>query len=398
MFLDLICRRNPDLVTDAIALHQQGRIPANSYVIDLDTVRENARQLRAAGDRHKLSVFAMTKQMGRNPAFCRALREGGIEAAVAVDMECARVTRRAGLRIGNIGHLVQVPRAEADAAASLEPAYWTVFNDEKAAEAAKASARRGQSQALLARIQAPGDLFYKGHEGGFDADAIVAVADRLDALPDARFAGIVTFPALLFDHAARKVLPTRNLGTLEAAADKLRAAGRRDLQINAPGTNSAVLFETLAAAGATQVEPGHGLTGTTALHIFEDLPERPAAVYLTEVSHHYGGKAYCFGGGLYIDPIFPAYDLKAVVATEPTTAASTWLSVEIPPPEAIDYYGMIDVPAGRVVRPGDSVVFGFRIQAFVTRAYVVGVAGIGSGNPTPQGIFTALGAPASWPA
>ena len=72
-----------------------------------------------------------------------------------------------------------------------------------------------------------------------------------------------------------------------------------------------MLFETLAAAGATQVEPGHGLTGTTALHIFEDLPERPAAVYLTEVSHHYGGKAYCFGGGLYIDPIFPAYDLKA---------------------------------------------------------------------------------------
>ena len=99
----------------------------------------------------------------------------------------------------------------------------------------------------------------------------------------------------------------------------------------------------------------------------------------------------------YIDPIFPAYDLKAVVAAEPTTAASAVLSVEIPPPEAIDYYGMIDVPAGRVVRPGDSVVLGFRIQAFVTRAYVVGVAGIGSGNPTPQGIFTALGAPASWP-
>ena len=43
-------------------------------------------------------------------------------------------------------------------------------------------------------------------------------------------------------------------------------------------------------------------------------------------------------------------------------------------------------------------VTGNAFQAFVTRAYVVGVAGIGSGNPTPQGIFTALGAPASWPA
>src|SRR5262249_56717962 len=129
----------------------------------------------------------MTKQMGRNPAFCRALREGGIEAAVAVDMECARVTRGAGLAIGNIGHLVQVPRAEADAAAALEPAYWTVFNDEKAAEAAKAAARRGRSQTLLARIQAPGDLFYKGHERGFDADAIAQRADMPDGIPGARF-------------------------------------------------------------------------------------------------------------------------------------------------------------------------------------------------------------------
>src|SRR5882724_7441203 len=312
MFLDVICRRNPSLVTDAIALHQQGRIPANSYVIDLDTVRANASQLRAAGDRHGLKVFAMTKQMGRNPAFCRALLEGGIDASVAVDMECARVTHRAGLRIGNIGHLVQVPRAEADTAAALAPDYWTVFNDEKAAEAAAASRRRERSQALLARIQAPGDLFYKGHEGGFDADAITTVADRLDALDRAWFAGITTFPALLFDHAKRRVLPTRNLLTLEAAAERLAAAGRRGLQINAPGTNSAVMFEALAAAGATQVEPGHGLTGTTALHAVEDLPERPAAVYLTEVSHHYGGRAYCFGGGLYVDPIFPAYEIKAV--------------------------------------------------------------------------------------
>jgi predicted amino acid racemase len=398
MFLDVICRRNPALVTDAIALHQQGRIPANSYVIDLDTVRANASQLRAAGDRHRLKVFAMTKQMGRNPAFCRALLEGGIVASVAVDMECARVTHRAGLRIGNIGHLVQVPRAEADAAAALAPDYWTVFNDEKAAEAAAASRRRERSQALLARIQAPDDLFYKGHEGGFDAAAAATVADRLDALDGARFAGITTFPALLFDHAQRRVLPTRNLHTLEAAAERLAAAGRRDLQINAPGTNSAVMFEALAAAGATQVEPGHGLTGTTALHAVEDLPERPAAVYLTEVSHHYGGRAYCFGGGLYVDPIFPAYEVKAVVAAEPTATASARLAVEIPPAEAIDYYGMIDVPAGRVVRPGDSVVFGFRIQAFVTRAYVVGVAGIGTGSPTPQGIFTAQGAPTSWPA
>jgi len=38
MFLDLIRRRNPALIEQAIALHQQGRLPANSYVVDLDAV------------------------------------------------------------------------------------------------------------------------------------------------------------------------------------------------------------------------------------------------------------------------------------------------------------------------------------------------------------------------
>ena len=73
-------------------------------------------------------------------------------------------------------------------------------------------------------------------------------------------------------------------------------------------------LEALAAAGATQVEPGHGLTGTTPLHVSGDLPEAPAVVYLTEVSHLSGEEAFCFGGGLYIDPVFPNYQVKAIVA------------------------------------------------------------------------------------
>ena len=109
MFLDLILRRNPALVEQAIALHQAGRLPANAYVIDLDAVERNARVIAGEAARHGLKTFAMTKQMGRNAAFCRAVARGGIAAAVAVDMECARACRRAGLRIGHLGHLVQIP-------------------------------------------------------------------------------------------------------------------------------------------------------------------------------------------------------------------------------------------------------------------------------------------------
>jgi predicted amino acid racemase len=395
MFLDVLRRRNPKLIEHAIALHQAGKIPANSYVIDLDAVEANARTIRAPADRLGIRVFAMTKQMSRSPSFCMAVGRGGITQAVAVDMEDARACRRAGLGIGHIGHLVQIPRAEAAAAAALGPDYWTIFNFEKAAEAADASKARDRVQDLLARIQTEGDTFYRGHEGGFNAEDVVKVADRLDGREGGRFAGITTFPALLFDAATRTIAPTPNLRTLEKAAEALAKAGRRGIAINAPGTTSSVVLQALAEAGATQVEPGHGLTGTTPLHAVEDLPELPAVIYLSEVSHCHCGDAYCFGGGLYIDPVFPDYEVKAMVAREPTIASSALRTVEIPVSAAIDYYGMINTATGPAAI-GDSVVFGFRPQAFVTRANVVGLSGIAA-TPVVETITDAYGRPVDWP-
>ncbi|MEK1869147.1 MAG: alanine racemase, partial [Ensifer adhaerens] len=279
----------------------------------------------------------------------------------------------------------------------FRPDYWTVFNGEKAAEAAAGAHAAGYRQDLLARIRAEGDTFYRGHEGGFDASDVAAVADRLDALDGGRFAGITTFPALLFDHESRKVKPTHNLATLSKAAEALAKAGRNGIEVNAPGTTSSVMLPALAEAGATQCEPGNGLHGTTALHVMEDLPELPAVLYLTEVSHLSGGKAYCFGGGFYIDPIFPDYDVKAIVSADPTTSASALRSVEVPPPSAIDYYAMIDASGAAAPKPGDTAVFGFRGQAFVTRAYVVGVSGISKGAPKVETIENGFGETAAWP-
>ena len=34
MFLDVLRRRNPQSIEQAIALHQAGKLPANAYVID----------------------------------------------------------------------------------------------------------------------------------------------------------------------------------------------------------------------------------------------------------------------------------------------------------------------------------------------------------------------------
>ncbi|KAE9630112.1 alanine racemase [Parasedimentitalea maritima] len=398
MFLDTLIRRNPAFIEAAMELHQQGKIPANSYVLDLDTVERNAKTFSETATKLGLKTFAMTKQVARHSGFCQALIRGGIARSVAVDMDCAVACHRAGLKTGHLGHLVQVPRGGVDFAASqLKPDYWTVFSHDKAKEAAAAAAKAGRVQNILARIQTQGDTFYRGHEGGFSAEDICEVADQIDALEGARFAGITTFPALLFDLESRSVKPTPNLDTLKRAAAALAAAGRTDIEINAPGTNSAAVLPALAAAGATQCEPGNALHGTTPLHAMEDLPEEPAVLYLSEVSHQHGGNAFCFGGGLYIDPVFPKYDVKALVSSQPTSARKDLASVEVPDYSAIDYYGMIDATGDVKPKTGDTVVFGFRGQAFVTRANVVGISGVSSGNPQVTTIENIFGQAVDWP-
>ena len=381
MFLRALRRRNPGLIQTAVSLHQAGAIPPACYVIDLDAVEENARLIATEAARLGLEVFAMTKQMGRSPAFIEAARRGGIDAGVAVDMDCARALKRGGMRLGHVGHLVQVPRHEADDAAEMEPENWTVFERSKAVEAAGAARRLGREQPLLARITDAEDTFYPGHAGGFPAHDVVQLADELDGLDGGRFAGVTTFPALLYEEERRAVRPTPNLATLERAAERLRSTGRADVAVNAPGTTSASVLALLASAGATQVEPGHGLTGTCPQHLSDDEPELPAVLYVSEISHHHAGRAYCYGGGLYVDPVFGPYPLRALVAPGPDVADAVEVGAEIPPAGAIDYHGMLEQPEGADLPTGASVVFGFRIQAFFARCPVVGVGGIRRGAP-----------------
>ena len=89
-------------------------------------------------------------------------------------------------------------------------------------------------------------------------------------------------------------------------------------------------------------------------------------------------------------------DVKAIVSDEPTVAASALRSVEVPPPSAIDYYAMIDASGPSAPKPGDTAIFGFRGQAFVTRAYVVGVSGISAGAPKVETIENSFGETAAW--
>jgi hypothetical protein len=99
---------------------------------------------------------------------------------------------------------------------------------------------------------------------------------------------------------------------------------------------------------------------------------------------------------MYVDPVFPPYQVTAVVGREPGSAAL--LPATLPPPSAIDYYGQLDLAGAPPVEAGDTVVFGFRAQVFVTRAYTAGITGIAEGRPRVAGIHAADGHVASWPA
>ena len=395
MFLQALLRRNRAFLEAAVTLHRAGEIPANSYVLDLDAVAANSEAFCAEAHRRQLTVFAMTKQVGRAPGALEAMARGGADGFVAVDMACARAIAANGHRLGHLGHLVQVARGEASEAATLEPEFWTVFSAGKATEAAAAAVAAGRTQDLLVRVCGAADEFYPGHEGGVPLEDLSSFIDRLEALPGARFAGLTTFPALLFDPATGGARTTPNIETLARAADLARRRLGADaaVEINAPGTTSIAVLDLLAEAGATQVEPGHGLTGTTPLHAVAELPERPAICYLSEVSHLHGGVPLCFGGGFYIDPVFEPYSPRALVAADPADLAGEPVELDFPDPAGIDYYARLHPPPGRRIGEGDTVICGFRSQAFVTRASVVGLSGVGAGAPAVVGCWDTLGRP-----
>ncbi len=391
MFLKSLINRNPTFVRSAIRLHRSGDIPTNSYVIDLDTLEANTRHIVGEAQKYDLTVFAMTKQIGRNPAALDVIAGAGVDGFVAVDMDCARPIAVRGHKVGHLGHLVQIPAGETAEGISFEPLCWTVFSKNKIDAVANAARKARVTQNLLVRVYDKDDRFYDGHEGGVPFADLPQVIGYINGLEGVHFSGVTTFPALLFNERDGEVEKTPNLATLARAAQVAYECTGRKPQVNAPGTTSGAVLSLLKEAGATQVEPGHGLTGTTPLHAVRDLPEKPAVLYMSEIAHIHQGTPFCFGGGLYIDPVFEPYDVRALVTNDPEQISNSPVPIAIPDPAAIDYYAKLTPPKGRVIQEGDSVVLGFRIQAFVTRAWVVAVSGVRAGSPRVVGVWNSYG-------
>ncbi|MET7970494.1 alanine racemase [Micromonospora sp. NPDC005305] len=403
MFLDQLLSRNPRLVRSATELALQGAIPPNSYVLDLDAIAANGRAIRAAADRHGLSLYWMLKQVGRNPLVAGALVADGSAETVSVDVECAHAISGNGFRLGHVGNLVQIARAELPRVLAARPEVVSVFSVAKAEQVGRVTREMGFTQQVLLRVADPhADTYLPGMEAGF----------LLDELPDAvarirragvDIVGVTSFPTLSYV-APGGPQPTGNFTTIQRAAEILRSLGVDVRQVNAPGNTCAFTTQQQAEAGATHIEPGHGFLGTTPYHLqFEDQPEIPAACYVTEVAHHFGGRAYVYGGGFFVDdpawlrPDFRRQALVGESVDQLLEQRHTFLGAGSGGSGqfgGIDYYGFLDADE-RAAPVGATVVFGFRIQSFVTRANIA-VIDHRDDRPRLRGIFDQLGRRLPW--
>lgn len=395
MFLDVLRRRNPALLAAAGALALERQIPPNTFVIDLDTVRANGAAIRGVAAAEGLQLYFMTKQFGRNPLATAALVENSKAETVAVDMADANALVANGFRLGHVGNLVQVPDIDIPRVVAEAPEVITVFSVEKAAQISKAAMSLGRTQAILLRVSdLERDIYLPGMEGGFPLPELVRSAETIRRLPGIAVAGVTTFPALSYAEAGHPVLAP-NFETLLRAREMLERMGIEVTQVNAPGNTSTVTLAVQAQSGATHVEPGHGVLGTTPFHLLDQtLPERPAACYVTEVAHHVGDTAYIYGGGFFVDdPVWldPQFQRRAMVGRsldelfahdELFLGAGSGGSSGF---GGIDYYGFLAAPATRAP-VGATVLMGFRMQSFVTRAHIAVVSGVGK-TPVLEGLF-----------
>ena len=147
MFLKTVMERNQPLVRLGIEWQQNGVILPDTYLLDYDTILENARSIKQAGDAN----FFMLKQIGRNPLIARALTDMGYVGAVCVDFREALTMVENQIPLGNVGHLVQIPRAALKKILRAKPVIVTVYTLEKAREISAVCTELGLHQCVRSR-------------------------------------------------------------------------------------------------------------------------------------------------------------------------------------------------------------------------------------------------------
>lgn len=381
MFLERLLNTNEPLVSVAFDMQQHGVILPDTYILDLDMITCNAEAMKKEADSYGIKLYFMLKQLGRNPLVAKRIQEIGFEGVVCVDFREALTMKENGIRLGNVGHLVQTPWAAMEEIVAAHPDIMTVYSVEKAKEIGKAAVRHGFVQPIMLRVLGKDDDLYPGQCGGFPLENLDAVVKEIERIDGVHIAGVCSFPCLLYSDEAHEVMPMPNAETVKQAAQRLEELGYKDLELNMPSVSCTATIPEVAKLGGTHMEPGHGLTGTTPYHRDHDAVEGIGYVYVSEVSHSLGSKSYCYGGGHYRRSHvagalvgISTSDMKVVHVTPPTD-------------ESIDYHFELSESC----HIDDCVIMCFRTQIFVTRSEVAVVSGISTGAPKLEGIYDSQG-------
>lgn len=371
MFLAKMMESNLRLLEAAVQFHQAGYILPDTYIIDMDTLMINAEKILKQAKQQQIALYFMLKQVGRNPYIAQKLIELGYQGAVVVDFKEAALMMKHHIPIANVGHLVQPPKAMLQELVNYDCDYMTVFSYQKIWDINECAKKAGKVQSLLLKVIGKEDKVYSGQTAGFHMEELPALVERVKQLSHVVIKGVTAFPCFLYHETKAEILPTPNLQTLFDAKALLEDHGIHVININAPSTTSLATLQQMAAYPINSAEPGHGLTGSTPLHAHRPCEETPCVVYVSEISHNFEGKSYCYGGGHYrrshMQHALITHDMNHVQHAE-----------VIPPDlDSIDYYFGLQAEC----EINDTVLMAFRFQIFVTRSNVCLIEGLATHKP-----------------
>jgi len=383
MFLDITLKKNPRLIELAFELHKCGKIMPDTFLLDLDALLYNAEYMKKEADRRGVKLYYMLKQLGRNPLVAKELEGIGYAGAVAVDYNEAGVIMKNNCKLGHVGHLVQIPKALVYPIVKAKPEYITVYSVEKAGEINEAAKDLNVRQKVLLRAIERRDTLYPGQYGGFYLKDIMDACNEIKKMDGLEISGLCSFPCFLYDEKENSIAVQPNAATLLKAKEIIQA--NTDIKIDVMNMPSLTCYDTIeliCKCGGNQGEPGHGLTGTTPYHAHNaDAGEIPAVVYVSEISHNFDNKSYCYGGGNY-----KRSRLKDAL-TGTSLDKSKKMDVEQLASDSIDYHITLKGRAS----VSDAVVMAFRFQLFVTRSSIAVVKGLQTGKVEIMGTFNPQG-------
>ena len=381
MFLSSLIKNNLALIDYSFKLARDGDILPDTYVLDLDNIISNGKCIKQEADKYNIDLYFMLKQIGRNPLVGKALMDIGFKGAVCVDYKEALCMIDNDIHICNVGHLEQIPTNALNKILSSNVDYVTVYSLDKIKEINDVCKKLNINQKLLIRLTDDDAHLYSGQIAGFNTNYLDELISEIDKLSNVSIGGLTIFPGLLYDSSKKQICKTENINALNRGIEICKRHNLNNLNINIPSASCSASMKLIHELGGTSAEPGHGLTGTTPLHKDTVQKEKVGYCYVSEISHNFKDKAYCYGGGTY-----RRGHMQEILVGD-CLANATISKVSAPDMDSIDYHFEID----KNYQVGKPCIMCFRTQVFTTRSHVAVVSGIQKNSPKILGLYDPFG-------